>query len=259
MLNNLQQVEQHDYSQNIFIGKVVANDDPLRLRRVKVAIPNLFEEDTPATLPWVAPMFLGFVANGAGGGSANLAPAVGTEVVVEFQMGSPLHGLYIASPLRPGQLPAEFMDDDWQWTYGWKDPVGNIFLVNTKSGSNTIRLFHASGTELKIINSGKVQIHGVENLEVQIDGNTQLTTNGDTTVTTQGNTSVSTQGNTSISTQGTTDISSQDKMTVTSQSEVDVSAPTVHISGNVSISSTGSTTVSSTGPMSVTAPGISLN
>jgi hypothetical protein len=202
MLNNLNQMEQHDYSQNIFIGKVVANNDPLRLRRVKCSIPNMYEEQDPATLPWIAPMFFGVVANGAGGGSAHLQPAIGTELVIEFQMGSPLHGLYIASPMRPDQLPAGLVDADWQWTYGWKDPTGNIFLVNSKAGSNNIRLFHASGTEFNINNAGRINIHGVENLDIQIDGNTKLTTNGNVDVITQGNVTTTTQGNVSHTVQG---------------------------------------------------------
>lgn len=202
MLNNLNQVENQDYSQNIFIGKVVDNNDPLKLRRVKCSIPNMYEEQSPANLPWIAPMFFGHVANGGGNGSAHLAPAIGSELVIEFQMGSPLHGLYIASPMRPGQLPAEFVDADWQWTYGWKDPTGNIFLVNSKAGSNTIRLFHASGTEFKITNEGRIHVHGVENLAVQIDGNADVTVNGNTSVTTHGNLTTQTDGNESHTVNG---------------------------------------------------------
>ena len=204
MLNNLTQVEQHDYSKNIFIGTVVYNDDPLMLKRVKVSIPKLFTDTDPEKLPWVAPMFFGFIANGSGsgGGSAHLVPAIGTELVIEFQMGSPLHGLYIASPIRPDQLPAEFRDSDYLWTYGWKDPAGNIFLVNTKEGNNTIRLLHASGTEIKVINSGKIQIHGVENIEVQIDGDANVTTNGNVNHNVNGDFNITTGGNFNVTTGG---------------------------------------------------------
>lgn len=195
MLNNLNQVEQHDYSQNYFIGKVVDNNDPMKLRRVKCSIPNMFEEQDPGKMPWIAPMFFGMVANGGGKGSAHLAPAIGTELVIEFQMGSPLHGLYIASPMRPDQLPPELIDADWQWTYGWKDPTGNIFLINSKAGSNTIRLFHASGTEIKIDNAGKIIVHGVSDVQVQIDGNANITTNGNVTTQTNGNETHTVSGN----------------------------------------------------------------
>lgn len=194
MLNNLTQVEQHDYSQNIFLGKVVYNQDPLKLKRVKVSVPNLFEGD-PSKLPWVAPMFFGFAANGGGGGSAHLVPAVGTDVVIELQMGSPLHGLYIASPIRPGNLPAEFMDADWEWTYGWKDPAGNLFIVNTKAGANSIRILHASGTEAKILNSGRIQITGKENLQVDITGDVNATVQGNVNATVQGNVATTVSGN----------------------------------------------------------------
>jgi phage baseplate assembly protein gpV len=186
MLNNLNQVEQHDYSKNIFVGKVVYNEDPLRLKRVKVSIPNLFNETDHANLPWVAPMFFGFVANGAGGGSAHLVPAVGTELVIEFQMGSPLHGLYVASPVRLDQLPTEFRDGDFKWTYGWKDPAGNLFLVDTKDGNNLIKIVHgSSGATWEIVNNGDTTFTTPGKLDLTVGGTTTLNSEGRVTVNTE--------------------------------------------------------------------------
>jgi phage baseplate assembly protein gpV len=179
MLNNLSQIEQHDYSKNIFIGTVVYNEDPLELKRVKVQIPNLLVGDH-SKLPWIAPMFFGLVANGGGGGSAHLVPAVGTDLVVEFQMGNPLYGLYMASPIRPDQLPAEFRDADYLWTYGWKDPAGNLFLVNTKAGSNTIKVVHgSSGAEFKIEDNGDTTYNTPGVVNIVAEGTVTITTPGE--------------------------------------------------------------------------------
>jgi hypothetical protein len=160
MLNNLTQFEPHDYTGQLFIGKVLSNTDPLNLRRIKVLIPNMFEQKDPTKLPWIAPLYFGPVANTPGGtaGSYNLAPQVNSEVIVMFQEGSPLHGLYIGSPIRSGNVVSSFGGADSATTYGWKDPAGNMFLVNTKSGSRTITLIHASGATISISNSGAINV-----------------------------------------------------------------------------------------------------
>lgn len=205
MLNTLTDVDQNDYSKNVFIGTVVYNEDPLELRRVKVQIPNLLE-GPQEQLPWIAPMFLGFVPNVPGNsGSANLVPGIGAELAIEFQMGSLLHGLYVASPLRPGSKLSEFGGANYLRKYGWKDPAGNIFIVDTTPGQNTIRVFHASGTELKIENNGKM------------------------TTTVVNDNVVTVQGNTTVNTQGTTSIHSTGDVTVSSSSHVQVTAPIIDL------------------------------
>lgn len=208
MLNNLNQVEQHDYTNNIFIGTVVYNDDPLKLRRVKVKIPNLYDSEDHTELPWVAPMFMGFVANIPGNsGSMNLVPGIGAEVVVELQMGSPLHGLYLASFLRPNSVLAEF-NDNYLGKYGWKDPAGNIFIVDTTDGQDTIRMYHgASGAEFKIVN------------------------NGDTSYTTPGDITVVAGGNVDVTVAGTTTLNSDGRVTINTPSEVHVNGSSVIVTG----------------------------
>lgn len=185
MLNNINQIEQHDYSDNLFIGRVVENDDPLQLRRIKVLIPNLFDSDNPDELPWVAPKYMGFIANLPGvAGSKNLIPSIGAQVIVELQQGSPLHGLYIGSFERPDTILAEFQEN-YLGKYGWKDPAGNLFIVDTTEGQVTIRVLHGpSQTELKIVNNGDtsltvpqgaatVTVHG--NVTVHSDGHVNVT------------------------------------------------------------------------------------
>lgn len=199
MLNNINQVEPHDYTDNIFIGRVVYNQDPLALRRVKVLIPKLFESDNPEELPWVAPMFMGFVANIPGNsGTMNLVPGIGAEVVVELQMGSPLHGLYVASPLRPNSVLSEF-SENYLGKYGWKDPAGNIFIVDCTQGQVTIRMFHGpSGAEFKIINNGDTTYTTPGNLDVTVQGHTNVTVTGPVNVHSDSDINISASGNVNV-------------------------------------------------------------
>jgi hypothetical protein len=164
VLNTMNQIEPHDYDGNMFIGVVVFNDDPLKLRRVKVTIPGLFETDDPAKLPWIGPAFTGPVANlplasePGKSGSYALVPGIGAELVVILQDGSPLHGLYTGSPIRPNSTTNEFVTN-YIRRYGWQDPIGNIFRVDTTPGANVIRMYHASGAELTIVNNGDTRYY----------------------------------------------------------------------------------------------------
>lgn len=191
MLNNLNQQDPHDYSKNLFVGTVVANDDPLRLRRVKVTIPTLFEEDDVQNLPWVAPMFMGIIPNVPGQdiGSVSLIPPLGAEVTIEFQMGSPLHGLYVASPVRPDSIPQELMLS-YLHTYGWKDPAGNVFVVNSESGNSTIQILHSSGTQISVDNAGNLNIFSPTNVNVITEGDFSVESTGPISVESQDNVTI---------------------------------------------------------------------
>lgn len=158
MLNNINQVDPHDYSGNLFIGRVVDNQDPLRLRRIKVNVPKLFIE-APERLPWVGPKTSGPIANGSGFGSFNKVPSVGSMVFVELQDGSTLHGLYTASPIRLGTTPNEFLNN-YLGQFGWKDEEGNFWYFDSTPGTGTKMQvkFASSGLTLSITNDGNIVI-----------------------------------------------------------------------------------------------------
>lgn len=153
MLANLNDLEQTDYTGQTFIGTVVANNDPEKLERVKVTIPNLYE-GTVANLPWVAPKVAKLFGNRTGVGVFSV-PDIGTTVYVEFQNGDPHYPFYLGSPvLSRADLPEA--DANYPNRYGFKDKAGNLFYVDTTPGSNVVQFTHASGTSIRIENNGNI-------------------------------------------------------------------------------------------------------
>lgn len=160
MLNNLQQIERHDYEGNWFVGTVVANNDPEKLERVKVTIPGLFE-DAEDLLPWVAPVRFGSVPNKPGAhGSFGGVPTVGSVVWVILQDGNPQYPLYSGSPIMKGGPVAEALVN-YPNRRGFKDPAGNLYYSDNTPGSNIVTFRHASGTTITVNNDGSVNIAAV--------------------------------------------------------------------------------------------------
>jgi hypothetical protein len=81
-----------DYKKTLFIGQVVANDDISKLHRVKVRIPNVWDDYEPEQLPWCFPKCL------PGGGGATEywqnIPETGSYVYVEFLNGDDMFPVY---------------------------------------------------------------------------------------------------------------------------------------------------------------------
>lgn len=170
MLTSVSDVSPHDYSGLFFIGVVVHNDDPLNLRRVKVTVPNLYVADGSNfdKLPWIAPFNMGLIANTIGqGGTYPLAPQIGSKLIVTLQQGDPLHGIYIGSPLQIDHVPTAFRPVG---VYGFEDPAGNVFIVDTRAGQERITVQHASGTIVRIEETGKVRIDSTEGFVVEAQG-----------------------------------------------------------------------------------------
>lgn len=85
----------------LFIGYVVARDDPEGLGRVRVCIPGLMEPQSP----WAWPL-------GTGGGGAPdhglfAVPPDGAEVGVLFRQGNPAAPYYLCAQWGRGEVPEE--------------------------------------------------------------------------------------------------------------------------------------------------------
>ena len=147
--------EKTDYRGKVFIGKVIDNNDPSFLERVKVNIPGLYEGDAEA-LPWVAPKVSKGFGNSPGVG-VFCVPNVGSWLYVELQDGNPHYPFYTGSPV---QIRADLPEADvnYPYRYGFKDARGNVFYVDTTPGQNTIHLRHSAGTEVTIQPNGSVVI-----------------------------------------------------------------------------------------------------
>lgn len=166
-----------DLSGVYFIGKVTVNDDPHKMRRIKVSIPGLFEGD-PENLPWVAPARVGMIVNTATTGSFHLVPALGTEVKILFQQGKPLYPLYVAFPHQKDEIPAEFQTN-YTKRYGFKDPEGNVLYFDTTNGADPKFSFHhVAGVTITIANNGDLSVSTTGKMLLNSGGNTEITAGG---------------------------------------------------------------------------------
>lgn len=163
MLNSLQQIDSPFVDSHMFIGTVVANNDPDKLERIKVAIPNMFEGADHDLYPWVGRKDGGPVANGDGRGSFGLVPRVGDKVWVAFEDGNPLYPYYWKSPILNG-LPVDLATTNYPNRYGWKDPAGNYFVVDVSEDSTTIELKHYSGTFFRVNHDGSIDLYAVNDI-----------------------------------------------------------------------------------------------
>jgi len=88
----------------LYIGQVVARDDPKNLGRVKVRVPGFLEPSSP----WALPLTMG---TGAASGLF-MVPALGAQVAVFFAFGRVERPYYLAANWYAGQQAPEATSPD---------------------------------------------------------------------------------------------------------------------------------------------------
>lgn len=169
MFKSLIDLDPNDYKDVFFLGVVVANDDSGEkemkyTERIKVRIPGLYVSSNPAELPWCIPFKHRLFGSMSGQGSF-CVPSIGSTVVVILQQGDPHSPAYIGSLLLDANTIAEFKTN-YPRRYGFKDPAGNLFLVDTTDGQVTMQVQHKSGTTITVSDSGAITITGVDTMTV---------------------------------------------------------------------------------------------
>lgn len=169
----------------ILPGIVVDVDDPQRLQRVRVRIPNIHQGLKDDELPWVGSLVNTFSAAAASTLGAVQVPQKGARVWTMYLDDSGYHGVYLgAVPRRNTRVtelvgkpndtdpftganagkpvtPADQSDQpeyakDYPHVVGSIDQSGNLLAVNTKR--DTIEYTHVSGTSFQVDGKGNVQI-----------------------------------------------------------------------------------------------------
>lgn len=139
-----------DFKDAIFIGPVVANNDPMQAQRVQVRIPILHDNVPDAQLPWCMRADNDGVGQG-GGASTCKVPVVNSYVCVKFQEGDMHQPMYVAMPSLPGTLDALFKTN-YPNRYGFVDPTGNQFYIDMLAGD--MKFKHSSGATISIDKNG---------------------------------------------------------------------------------------------------------
>lgn len=136
-----------------YVGTVIYNDDPKKIGRVKVTIPNLFV-GAQEELPWCYPHNPSQGGGKVGSGSVHV-PEVGAELVIIFENGDYLNPKYIGSNQNTETIDPVFAED-YPNTYGHIDSTGFYWKMNKSTQLLTVH--HPGGVDITIDADGKMTI-----------------------------------------------------------------------------------------------------
>lgn len=141
-INQIDKGKQDPYAQT-YIGEVIDNNDPERLKRIKVSI-SLWDMLTDEQLQWVTPE--SSTSSSPDTDNHNI-PEVGSSVKVSFNNNDPNEPVYTGAGVTESTKCSLF-DEGYPNTYGQKDSIGNFTMHNKETGVSVFH--HNSGTEVQI-------------------------------------------------------------------------------------------------------------
>lgn len=145
--------QREDKFNRVYIGTVVSNADPLKLRRIKVMIPGMLAGDVSA-LPWIYSMADSFL--GASSASVSFAiPEVGSKVVIESPYKS-IYSLFYGKSFYDASSKVATFNQNYPHSYGFADSDGNWFRIDKVA--HTTEFYHSSGTSFTINADGAVDV-----------------------------------------------------------------------------------------------------
>ena len=127
----LESAERH-LEGKLLIGKVVDNNDPEKMERVRIRIPELYENVADGDLPWSIPERSSLQGSTASVGSFGV-PVVGSVMYVRLQGGDPHFPVYVgAGTVKSTEM--QIPKTNYPFRYGYVDHWGNQFWADTKTG-----------------------------------------------------------------------------------------------------------------------------
>ena len=166
-------------------AKIIANNDPEELGRVKVRVYGIYDDTIPDDdLPWAVPDFT-FIGSSLG---SFIVPTVDTIVNVYFENDDMYLPKYTTKVLQKDSLKdmsANYTDDYPDTMVFFETENGDYFKINRKTKKMTFR--HASGLIITTDKDGKIIIDNTTTegaLDIRIAGDTNLYSQGDTKITT---------------------------------------------------------------------------
>lgn len=160
-----------DHRGMVYVGTVVANDDPLRLKRIRISIPELLE-GSGEELPWAIPSTTAY--------GTFVVPEVGSPTYVTFQNGNlhyPMYSGEVSSSQHPIPYPFNL---NYPNKYGFGDSQGNHFYVDRQS--NVVEFHHTSGTTFRINADGSISSNAgmwTHTGNITLQGNLEVSGNVD--------------------------------------------------------------------------------
>lgn len=110
-------------------GFVETNDDPKKMNRLKVIIPQLNPVTTNVYWAWPVGIW------GSKGYGVQMLPQVGDMVWISFENGDPDYPIWEHAGYGKNEIPSEFITPNH---YGFKTPNGSILVINDNKGEEEI-------------------------------------------------------------------------------------------------------------------------
>lgn len=171
MLINLSEaIDKRSILSRPFKGKVVDNNDPKKLGRVKCIIEGLLElgnED----LPWITQNSNAFLGGMSGKGILAV-PEVGAELKIEF----PFDDIYSAEYVGYWQSTTTSINDAEDYPNKVGLYVGEFKLTFNKT-KKEFKVEHPSGTSVSVVENGDVIVNSAANVKIDSAENIELNGN----------------------------------------------------------------------------------
>lgn len=146
----------------IIRAQVAANNDPSKLGRVKLYIPNIYDESLSTTdIPWATPAMSLFAGAGEDYGSFTV-PRVESYVFVFFEQGNIYQPVYFAEAQSGKHVIDMSADTNYPNTKVWKTPAGMTLTISDSVDitESSIEVMSPTGYYLKMDAAGNVEIKG---------------------------------------------------------------------------------------------------
>lgn len=167
------------YKGQIFKGKVVDNNDPEKMRRVRVEIPQLYGKATPEQLPWAYVRISSILGQTPTVGAFGVL-VLDSEVWVELQSGDPKFPVVVGVHEKPG-LAKPLSDTNYPNRYGFEDGTGNSVFLDRSD--KTIGITTASGITISIDTDGNITMNAPGNVDLTVGGAVTANITDDSTIT----------------------------------------------------------------------------
>ena len=235
MLNTINSDSSSKYDGlQLFMARVVDNMDPDKKQRIRVAIPHVLE-GAKEELPWLLPLQstpFGGVTNNTG---VMRVPHVGSDVVVFFQEGNLMYGMLMGTTTAQSQDLGVLLEN-YPKRYGFLDPAGNHFYIDTTEGAVTTEFRHKSGTIVTVDNDGNLSIEVVKDVTMAVTGNVSQSIKGNLDQSVKGEVFQDVQGDIRQTCSSSITVDASSSTTVTAGGTVSVSASSIALdASNVSI------------------------
>jgi hypothetical protein len=164
-----------------FVGKVVDNNDPKKLGRVKVNVYGVYDDIAPEDLPWaqiVVPVTQG-VHKSTG---QYVGLLVGTNVFGMF-----LDGPNSQLPLVIGAMPKEgddnsLAEENYPYNKVYETERGHYKEYDDTEGKERIKERHRSGTHYEMLEDGTLKIKVMNDCIIEVVNDCNITVKGVTTI-----------------------------------------------------------------------------